>query len=271
VGDDAQSIYAFRGADIRNILNFEKDYPELKTYKLEQNYRSTQNIVNAANAVIDKNSAQLKKHIWTSNEKGDLIELIKATTDKEEGKLVASSIFENKANFQYKWNDFAILYRTNSQSRAMEESLRKMNIPYRIFGGLSFYKRKEIKDLVAYLRFVINHNDEQAFRRIINLPKRGIGPTTVEKIRVIADENGKSIWDVVQNVHHFLGGRAANAISEFATLIRAFKLDVRENDAYEAAANIAKHSGILRELYEDKTIEGLSRYENVQELLNAVR
>jgi len=271
VGDDAQSIYAFRGADIQNILNYEKDYPDLKVYKLEQNYRSTQNIVNAANSVIEKNRSQLKKSVWTSNDEGEQIELIKATSDNEEGKLVASSIFEQKANFQSSWNDFAILYRTNSQSRAMEEALRKMNIKYRIVGGLSFYQRREIKDLVAYLRYVINPNDEQAFRRIINLPKRGIGSTTVEKIRVTAEENGITLWDVVQNAPHFLSGRATTTVDSFATLIKGFMLDLKQKDAYEVAANIAKQSGILRELYEDKTIEGLNRYENVQELLNAVR
>jgi DNA helicase-2/ATP-dependent DNA helicase PcrA len=175
VGDDAKSIYAFRGADFTNILNFERDYPDLRIIKLEQNYRSTQNIVNAANSVIKKNRAQLPKNVWTENEEGSLIELIKAVSDNEEGRLVASSIFEEKMQHQLKFSDFVILYRTNSQSRAIEESLRRMNIKYKVVGGLSFYQRKEIKDLLAYLRFYLNHQDEASFRRIINLTKRGIG------------------------------------------------------------------------------------------------
>ncbi len=225
VGDDAQSIYAFRGADISNILNFEKDYPDLRIIKLEQNYRSTKTIVEAANSVIAKNKAQLPKNVWTANEDGTPIELIKSVSDNEEGKLVASSIFEEKMQHQYKFSDFVVLYRTNSQSRAIEESLRRMNIKYKVVGGLSFYQRKEIKDLLAYLRYSLNQQDEASFRRIINLPKRGIGDTTIEQ----------------------------------------------NKDAYESAAEIAKASGLLKELYEDKTAEGLSRYENVQELLNAIK
>ncbi|QCK17111.1 ATP-dependent helicase [Mangrovivirga cuniculi] len=271
VGDDAQSIYAFRGADIRNILNFEKDYPELKIIKLEQNYRSTKNIVQSANAIIAKNKAQLKKSVWTSNEAGDQIEVIKAQSDNEEGRLVAQSIFEEKMNNQLENSDFAILYRTNSQSRSMEEALRKMNIPYKIIGGLSFYQRKEIKDLIAYMRYTVNHDDEQSLRRIINYPKRGIGNTTVEKIIVAAYENNLSLWEVIQNPHRFFSGRAANAIDGFTTLIKSFKKEVEQKDAFDAATAIAKGSGILRELYSDKTVEGLSRYENVQELLNAIK
>jgi len=271
VGDDAQSIYAFRGADIRNILNFEKDYPDLKIIKLEQNYRSTQNIVNAANSVINHNRAQLTKRVWTSNGSGELIQLIKATSDNEEGKLVASSIFESKVNNQLHNNDFAVLYRTNSQSRAIEEALRRNNIPYKIIGGLSFYQRKEIKDLVAYLRFVVNQNDEQAMRRIINLPKRGIGPGTIEKMLVAANENNKTLWEVIENIKMYVGGRVANSIEDFCTLIKSFKNTAAKKDAFEAASHIAKSSGLLKELYEDKTVEGLNRYENVQELLNAIK
>ncbi len=271
VGDDAQSIYAFRGADIQNILNFEKDYPELRVIKLEQNYRSTQTIVNAANSVITKNRSQLQKNVWTSNTEGELIELIKATSDNEEGKLVASTIFESKMNLQLKNSDFAILYRTNSQSRALEEALRRNNIPYKIYGGLSFYQRREIKDIIAYIRFVINPNDEQAMRRIINLPKRGIGPGTIEKIIVAAQENNLSIWEVLQAAGSFISGRASSVIQQFATLVKSFQLAVQKKDAYEAAAQIAKSSGLLKELYEDKTVEGLNRYENVQELLNAIK
>ncbi len=271
VGDDAQSIYAFRGADIQNILNFEKDYPELKVVKLEQNYRSSKNIVGAANSVISKNKNQLRKSVWTDNTDGELIELIKATSDNEEGKLLASAIFEEKVNKQFKNSDFAILYRTNSQSRAIEEALRRNNIKYKIIGGLSFYQRKEIKDLLAYIRFSVNQSDEQAFRRIINLPKRGIGPGTVDKIMVASAENDITLWDVVQNAGHFIGGRSAGAIEQFVTLIKSFKLAIEKKDAFEAASQIAKNSGLLKELYDDKTIEGRNRYENVQELLNGVK
>ena len=204
VGDDAQSIYAFRGADIQNILNFEKDYPDLFVVKLEQNYRSTKTIVDAANSIIDKNKAQLKKVVWTSNPEGDLIELFKASSDNEEGRIVANTIFEEKNNKQLSNSDFAILYRTNSQSRSMEEALRKLNLTYKIVGGLSFYQRKEIKDLMAYLRFAVNPADEEAFKRIINYPKRGIGDSSVEKILVSAYEHDIPLWDVVQNAHSFL-------------------------------------------------------------------
>lgn len=271
VGDDAQSIYAFRGADIQNILNFEKDYPDLRVIKLEQNYRSTQNIVNVANSVINHNKAQLHKNVWTQNEDGELIHLMKATSDNEEGKLVASSIFEEKVNHQYKNSDFAILYRTNSQSRAMEEALRRVNIGYKVVGGLSFYQRKEIKDLMGYFRFVVNQNDEQALRRIINLPKRGIGLSSIEKLMVAAYDHDISLWEVLVNVKSFLSPRAANAVHDFVTTIRSFKIVAEQKDAFETANHIAKGSGLLKFLYEDKTIEGLNRYENVQELLNAIK
>ncbi|HEY5823657.1 MAG TPA: UvrD-helicase domain-containing protein [Cyclobacteriaceae bacterium] len=271
VGDDAQSIYAFRGADISNILNFEKDYPDLRIIKLEQNYRSTKTIVEAANSVIAKNKAQLPKNVWTENEEGNPVELIKAVSDNEEGKLVASSIFEEKMQQQLKFSDFVILYRTNSQSRAIEESLRRLNIKYKVVGGLSFYQRKEIKDLLAYLRFSLNQQDEASFRRIINLPKRGIGDSTIDKIVVAANDHAISIWDVIQNAGSFLGGRAAGPIEDFVNMIRRFTIEIQRKDAYEASSDIAKASGLLRELYEDKTVEGLSRYENVQELLNAIK
>jgi DNA helicase-2/ATP-dependent DNA helicase PcrA len=271
VGDDAQSIYAFRGADITNILNFERDYPDLKVYKLEQNYRSTQNIVNAANSVIKRNRAQLPKNVWTANEEGQLIELIKAVSDNEEGRLIASSIFEEKMQHQLKFSDFVILYRTNSQSRAIEESLRRMNIKYKVIGGLSFYQRKEIKDLLGYLRYSMNQQDEASFRRIINLPKRGIGDSTVDKIVVAANDHGTSIWEILQNPSPFVGGRAAGPIENFVAMIKRFNIELGRKDAYDAAFEIAKGSGLLRDLYEDKTVEGLSRYENVQELLNAIK
>jgi DNA helicase II / ATP-dependent DNA helicase PcrA len=272
VGDDAQSIYAFRGADIQNILNFEKDYPNLATIRLEQNYRSTDNIVQAANSVIARNKKQLRKEVWTENEPGTPIDVLKASSDNEEGRLVATSIFEAKMNKDLANNDFAILYRTNAQSRAFEEALRKLNIKYRIIGGLSFYQRKEIKDLLGYLRFSINQNDEEAFKRIINQPKRGIGDGTIAKIAITAADNGMSVWDVVGNIQQFGAGRFQAPIEEFATLIKSFKLMIEQGkDAFTVANHVAKASGILRELYEDKTVEGLSRYQNIQELLNAIK
>ncbi len=271
VGDDAQSIYAFRGADIQNILNFERDYPELQVIRLEQNYRSTKTIVQAANSLIAKNQHQLKKEVWTDNEEGQIIKVQRAISDNEEGRLVSQIIFEEKMNHGFLNQDFAILYRTNAQSRTMEEALRKMNIKYRIIGGLSFYQRREVKDLIAYLRFSVNHQDEEAFKRIINLPKRGIGGTTVGKIISVASETGASIWQVLKKIKEFIKGRTASAIEDFARMMDKFADLAIEQDAYTVAALVAQESGLIRELSEDKTIEGLSRYDNVQELLNAIR
>lgn len=274
VGDDAQSIYAFRGANIQNILSFERDYPELSVFKLEQNYRSTKNIVAAANGVITHNKTQIKKEVWTQNIAGDKIQLLRTLSDNEEGNQVAQSIFENKMNKQWHNSDFAILYRTNAQSRSLEEALRRINIPYRIYGGLSFYKRKEIKDLLAYFRLVINPNDEEAFKRIINVPARGIGKTTVEKIIVTASEQEKSLWDVVMNLQHDsigLNSGTATRVSEFTTMLRSFQVKLKTDSAYDMASNIATSTGLLKELYADKTPEGLSRYENIQELLNGIK
>lgn len=271
VGDDAQSIYAFRGADIQNILNFERDYPDLKTIRLEQNYRSTKTIVSAANSVIGKNTAQLKKNVWTDNQDGELIELIKATSDNEEGKLVASAIFETKMQNHLSDKEFAILYRTNSQSRAIEEALRRNNIRYRVVGGVSFYQRKEIKDLLAYFRYVVNPNDEAAMRRIINLPKRGIGPGTIDKMVVAANEQQKSLWEIMERATSYVGNRGGTQVENFCTLIKSFRLTNEKKDAFDTASQIAKTSGLLKELYDDKTIEGMSRYENTQELLNAIK
>ncbi len=271
VGDDAQSIYAFRGADIGNILNFEKDYPDQEVFKLEQNYRSTKTIVEAANHVIANNKTQLSKEVWTDNEPGERIELVRASTDSEEGRLVSSSIFQEKMNKQLRNADFAILYRTNAQSRALEEALRKVNIPYRIYGGISFYQRKEIKDALAYMRFTINPKDEEALKRIINFPKRGIGPTTISKIIVLAEERKVSIWDIIGEAHKYFKGKIGNGIMEFASLIKHFQLESANKDAYSAAETIIKNSGLLKEYYEDKSIEGLARYENIQELLSGIR
>ncbi len=271
VGDDAQSIYAFRGANIENILNFEKDYPGLRIVKLEQNYRSSQNIVGAANSVISHNKNQIKKHVWTKNEKGSLIEVIRATSDQEEGRLIAYAIFEEKMRNSLPNSDFAVLYRTNSQSRAIEEALRRLAIPYKIIGGLSFYQRKEVKDIIAYLRFLLNPDDEQAFRRIVNYPKRGIGESTVEKVITIARQKGITIWEVVRKAKEMIGGRPATALEEFSVLISSFLVNLDKKDAYQLALQVAKDSRILRELHEDKTTEGKVRYDNVQELLNSIK
>jgi len=274
VGDDSQSIYAFRGANIQNILNFKKDYPDTRTFKLEQNYRSTQIIVNAANSVIEKNKERLKKEVWTENESGEKIKVLRAATDNEEGKIITASIFDIKMNQQAKNSDFAILYRTNAQSRSFEEALRKSNIAYRIYGGLSFYQRKEIKDLLAYYRLTANHNDEEALKRIINYPKRGIGQTTVDALVVAAAKSETGIWNVIEMPEMYQVGIAAstmNKVKEFATLIKSFAVIVQQKNAFEAATHIASAGGILKELYDDKSPEGVSRYENIQELLNGIK
>jgi DNA helicase-2/ATP-dependent DNA helicase PcrA len=274
VGDDAQSIYAFRGANIQNILNFEKDYPELNTYKLEQNYRSTKNIVGAANTVISKNTEQLKKNVFTDNEEGEKIKVVKTESDNAEGNFVANSIFETKMNEQANNKDFAILYRTNAQSRAMEEALRRQNIPYRIYGGLSFYQRKEIKDLLSYYRLTINNHDEEALKRIINYPARGIGDTTLDRLIIAANDHDVSIWTVIENINQFETGINAGAkakVDEFATMIKSFSAMLTSHNAYDLGQHVAVHSGILRDLYADKTPEGVSRHENIQELLNGLK
>jgi DNA helicase-2/ATP-dependent DNA helicase PcrA len=274
VGDDAQSIYAFRGATIQNILNFEKDYPELRIFKLEQNYRSTKNIVGAANSVIAKNKEQLKKNVFTDNVEGDIIKVVKTESDNAEGNFIANSIFETKMNEQAHNRHFAILYRTNAQSRAMEEALRRQNIAYRIYGGLSFYQRKEIKDLLSYYRLTINNNDEEALKRIINYPARGIGDTTIEKIIIAANDHNISLWKVVENINEFeigLNAGAKNKVDDFATMIKSFSAMLKTQNAYDLGQHIAVHSGILRDLYADKSPEGVSRHENIQELLNGLK
>ncbi|MBC8984679.1 exodeoxyribonuclease V subunit gamma [Pedobacter sp. N36a] len=271
VGDDAQSIYAFRGANIQNILNFERDYPDLKVYKLEQNYRSTQNIVEVANSIIANNKNQLEKNVFSDNEPGDRIRVQRAFTDNEEGKIVAEAIIQERSSKGYNYNDFAILYRTNAQSRAMEEGLRKLNIPYKIYGGLSFYQRKEIKDLIAYFRLTFNPSDEEAIKRVINYPKRGLGDTTVEKLLVAADEHNVTMWEVVCNPQQYIAGRIANQLNDFAMMIKSFTVEAKKLDAYEAALYIAQHSGILKELHSDMTDEGRGRHENIQELLNGIK
>jgi DNA helicase-2/ATP-dependent DNA helicase PcrA len=274
VGDDAQSIYAFRGANIENILNFRKDYPDVKTFKLEQNYRSTKHIVGAANHVIEHNKDRLKKTVWTSNNDGEPISVTRNLTDNEEGMSVARSIFETKMNEQAKDSDFAILYRTNAQSRSIEESLRKMNIPYRIYGGQSFYQRKEIKDLISYFRLVINPQDEEALKRVINYPARGIGKTTLDKIVVLANDWGKDLWSIISSAEvrqsQFNTG-TAQKLELFSSMIKSFQVELSTTDAYELGSKIAASSGLIRDLYADKSPEGVSRYENIQELLNGLK
>ncbi|MCK9481770.1 MAG: UvrD-helicase domain-containing protein [Bacteroidia bacterium] len=272
VGDDSQSIYSFRGANIRNILNFEIDYPEYQVVKLEQNYRSTKTIVAASGDIINHNKEKLDKKIWTSNPEGDKISVIKAVTDKEEGSLIAQQIYQLTTAHHFKNDDIAILYRTNAQSRAFEEALRRMNIPYKIYGGLSFYQRKEIKDLIAYLRLVVNQKDEEALKRIINYPVRGIGDTTIQKIVYIANQYNVSLWEVLEKAHHFdVFGSAISKLQNFVMLISNFRDAANTKDAYDTVEYVAKQSGLLKHLHDDKTPEGISRYENIMELLNGVK
>jgi len=274
VGDDAQSIYGFRGANIQNILNFKNDYPEQRLIRLEQNYRSTKTIVNAANSVIDHNKDQIKKKVWSDKEEGELITVLRATSDNEEGTLVANSIFGYKMSRQLNNKDFAILYRTNSQSRSLEEALRKQDIRYRIYGGLSFYDRKEVKDLLAYFRVVINPHDEQALLRIINYPARGIGKTTIERLMVVADERKQAIWDVIASDEEpmpkdFNSGTVSK-LRNFATMIKSFQTLLNKQNAIELAKHICNTVGIIKDLKEDDTPEGLARVQNIEELLNAI-
>ena len=271
VGDDAQSIYAFRGAEIRNILKFEDDFEELKTVKLEQNYRSTKTIVKAANSVIDKNKSKISKEVWTENDEGELISIKESFSDNEEGKIVSNLIFEEKNRNQLTNSNFAVLYRTNSQSRSIEEALRRIGIKYKVFGGVSFYQRKEVKDLLAYLRFSINHNDEQSFRRIINYPRRGIGQTSIDKIIISSNKEDKSLWEIISNSNKYLDSRIVNLLKPFTDLIISFNNFSKNNDAFSSASHIASNSGLLKELWDDRSIEGISRYENVQELLNSIK
>ena len=276
VGDDAQSIYSFRGANIQNILNFKKDYPDAITVSLEQNYRSTQNIVNAANTVIANNLQQFKKNIFSANDVGEKIKVYRALSDADEANFVAGHIWELHNFHQKKFSDFAILYRTNSQTRAFEDALRKKNIPYHINGGLSFYQRKEIKDLLAYLRILVNENDSEALTRIINYPTRGIGETTQNKLIVYADSQGQSIAQILDNlVFHspFLGlnNSALTKINDFWQMIKAFQVMLKTENAYSVAMEVAKKSGILKALKEDQTPEGISRLENIQELMNSMQ
>ncbi len=274
VGDDAQSIYSFRGANITNILNFQIDYDAVAVYRLEQNYRSTKNIVNAANAVIANNKTQLKKVVWTANSEGNPIRLHRSITDAEEGRFVAGSIFEHKMQEQRPNGDFAVLYRTNSQSRAIEDALRKRDISYRIYGGLSFYQRKEIKDVLAYLRLVINPKDEEALKRIINFPPRGIGQTTIDKLVVAANQYGNSIFEVMENLNATelrINTGTRSKLEDFVTMIKSFQILNEQADAFTLAEHVARKTGILLEFKKDGTPEGIGRMENIEELLNGIQ
>lgn len=274
VGDDAQSIYAFRGANINNILNFQRDYDNVKVYRLEQNYRSTKTIVKAANSIIDKNKTKLDKVVWTANDEGSKIIVNRSLTDGDEGRYVASSIFENKMNHQAKNADFAVLYRTNAQSRAIEDALRKRNIEYRIYGGLSFYQRKEIKDVLSYLRIIINPADEEAIKRIINFPARGIGQTTVDRLIVAANATNQSIFSVLQNIHSIsinLNSGTKTKLANFCTMIESFQVMNKTANAFELAEHVCRASGLVKEFKKDGTPEGVTRMENVEELLNGIK
>ena len=272
VGDDAQSIYSFRGATIENILQFQKDYDDVKIVILEQNYRSSQSILDVANNVIAYNKNQLPKKLWTANQEGEKIKLVRTATDNDEGKYVADAIQEQKLRNHFRNSDFAILYRTNAQSRSFEESLRRMNIAYRIYGGISFYQRKEIKDFLSYLRVIVNPGDEEALKRIINFPARGIGKTSIEKAILFANENNISFWTVLERAAEF-GYRATTleVISNFVTMIKMFQSELQKKNAYDLAIIVGKSTGIIKELFNDKTTEGLARYENIQELLNSIK
>jgi DNA helicase II / ATP-dependent DNA helicase PcrA len=272
VGDDAQSIYSFRGATIENILQFQKDYDDVKVIKLERNYRSTGTILDVANEVIKQNKNQIPKNLWTEADTGEKIKLVRVMTDNDEGRFVADAIQEQKLRNHYSNRDFAILYRTNAQSRSFEECLRRMNIPYKIYGGISFYQRKEIKDFLAYLRVIVNASDEEALKRIINYPVRGIGKTTLEKAVTVANEANVPLFDVFEKAGGYgLKGASAEAIAQFVQMIKYFQSMLQKGNAYDVAFQVGKHTGIVKELFNDKSAEGLARYENIQELLNSIK
>jgi DNA helicase-2/ATP-dependent DNA helicase PcrA len=274
VGDDAQSIYGFRGANIENILSFQKDYPNSSVYRLEQNYRSTQNIVNAANSVISNNLNKLEKKVWTENEVGDKIEINQTITDSEEGRFVASSIFEAKYNQQLRNDEFAVLYRTNAQSRSIEDALRRKNIPFQIFGGLSFYQRKEIKDVLAYLRLIVNPSDEESLKRIINYPPRGIGQTTLERIQIFSNENNLTTFDVIDDIKNSdlnINNGTKQKLFDFVTMIKSFQITNENLNAFEILNEVLKRVGVINLLKNEGTPESISRIENIEELINAVK
>lgn len=269
VGDDAQSIYSFRGATIENILQFEHDFPDVQTFKLEQNYRSTHHIVKAANDVITYNKKQIKKEIWTDRMMGNKIKLIKGMSDTEEGRMVANAIIEQKNRFSLSNSDIAILYRTNAQSRIFEEHLRRMNIAYRIYGGLSFYQRKEVKDVLAYLRLAINTKDDEALKRVINYPKRGIGQTTINKLAQLADDNEISMWQCLSQIE--LSARAKNSVGKFVSIVKAAQQKAVTEDAYKTALFVVKKSGIVDMLKAENSMEAQNRIENINALLDGIQ
>ncbi|AYN68176.1 ATP-dependent DNA helicase [Euzebyella marina] len=274
VGDDAQSIYSFRGANISNILNFQRDYDNVAMYRLEQNYRSTRNIVNAANSIIAKNKNQLEKSVWTDNDDGALIKIHRSPTDAEEGRYVAGNIWDTRMNQHTPNGHFAVLYRTNSQSRAIEDALRKRDIPYRIYGGLSFYQRKEIKDVLSYLRLVVNPKDEEALKRVINFPARGIGQTTVDKLTVAANHYNRSIFEVMEHLGKLnlsINAGTKRKLEDFVNMIKSFQIMNEGSDAFTLAEHVAKKTGLLLEFKKDGTPEGIARMENIEELLNGVK
>ena len=274
VGDDSQSIYSFRGANIQNILNFQKDYPDVKTFKLEQNYRSTSNIVNAANSVIAKNKTKLDKEVWTSNDAGDEINVMRTISDGEEGRFVAQSIWENQMNHQLSLDSFCVLYRTNSQSRAIEDALRKKGLDYKIYGGISFYQRKEIKDILSYLRILINPNDEEALKRIINYPARGIGATTIDKLTIAANHYKKSIFDIIKYIDKIdlkINSGTKNKLQNFMNMMLRLQIESQTKNAFEIAEVVVKQAQLIKDLEKEGTPEAVSKVENVQELLNGIK
>ena len=274
VGDDSQSIYSFRGANINNILNFQKDYPEVSTFKLEQNYRSTKNIVNAANSVIEKNKTRLDKEIWTSNDQGEPIKVMRTISDGEEGRFVAQSIWENMMNKQLSSDAFVVLYRTNSQSRALEDALRKKDIKYKIYGGISFYQRKEIKDVLSYLRLLINPNDEEALKRVINYPARGIGQTTIDKLTIAANHYKKSIFEVLKHIEKIdlkINAGTKTKLQDFVNMILRFQIESETKNAFDIAEDVVKQVRLIKDLEKEGTPEAVSKVENVQELLNGIK
>lgn len=274
VGDDAQSIYSFRGANIRNILNFQNDYPDAALYKLEQNYRSTKRIVSAANTLISHNKEQLQKDVWTENPLGEKIVVHQSVSDSDEGQYVAQTIWDLVHREQRHYSDFAILYRTNAQSRSFEDALRRRNIPYQIYGGLSFYQRKEIKDVLAYVRLTVNAGDEEALRRVINLPGRGIGETTLARLTIVANEKKVPLWEAVRHATTWdlgINRPTAERLEAFADLIDSYRIIASQQDAFGTVEHIVRSSGLVKLLAEDKSPEGISRYENIQELLNGIK
>ena len=274
VGDDSQSIYSFRGANIQNILNFQKDYPDVKTFKLEQNYRSTKNIVNAANSVIARNKTKLDKEVWTSNDSGESIQVMRTISDGEEGRFVAQSIWENMMNLQMNPDSFCVLYRTNSQSRAIEDALRKKNIAYTIYGGISFYQRKEIKDILSYLRILINPNDEEALKRIINYPARGIGATTIDRLTIAANHYKKSIFEIIKYIDKIdvkINSGTKNKLQNFMNMMLRLQIEAKTKNAFEIAEVVVKETRLIKDLEKDETPESVSKVENVQELLNGIK